>query len=103
MLPKWNPKSDKIDPKSIQKLVHKSIQKKPGKNMPKVAKNGVLEVLCGQVGEEHVIAAHLDGEGKAFSSPSEPKRVPKEDNSLIFVGDFLDHTRIVLSEVFHRM
>ena len=47
--------------------------------MPKVSKNGALEAFSGQVGQEHVIAAHLDGEGKAYSAPSEPKRVPKED------------------------
>ena len=37
-----------------------------------------FEAFGGQVGQEHVIAAHLDGEGKAFSAPSEAKRVPKE-------------------------
>ena len=47
--------------------------------MPKAFQNDAFEALGGQVGQEHVIAAHLDGEGKAFSAPSEPKRVPKED------------------------
>ena len=32
-----------------------------------------------QVGHEHVIAAHLDGEGIAFDAPSEPIKVPKKD------------------------
>ena len=44
--------------------------------VPKASKNNAFEALGGQ---EHVIAAHLDGEGKAFSAPSEPQRVPKED------------------------
>ena len=44
--------------------------------VPKAFQNGAFEALGGQ---EHVIAAHLDGEGKACSAPSEPKRVPKED------------------------
>ena len=47
--------------------------------VPHVSKNDTFEALGGQVGQEHVIAAHLDGEGKACSAPSEPKRVPKED------------------------
>ena len=47
--------------------------------MPKASQNGAFEDFGGQVGQEHVIAAHLDGEGKAFSVPSEAKRVPKED------------------------
>jgi len=47
--------------------------------VPKASKNGAFETFGGQVGQEHVIAAHLDGEGKACSAPSEPKRVPKED------------------------
>ena len=47
--------------------------------VPKTFKNSAFEVFGGQVGQEHVIAAHLDGEGKAFSAPSEAKRVPKED------------------------
>ena len=47
--------------------------------VPKTSKNDTFEALGGQVGQEHVIAAHVDGEGKAFSAPSEPKRVPKED------------------------
>ena len=47
--------------------------------MPKTSQNDTFEALGGQVGQEHVMAAHLDGEGKAFSAPSEPKRVPKED------------------------
>ena len=47
--------------------------------VPKASQNDASEALGSQVGQEHVIAAHLDGEGKAFSAPSEPKRVPKED------------------------
>ena len=47
--------------------------------VPHVSKNDTFEALGDQVGQEHVIPAHLDGEGKAFSAPSEPKRVPKED------------------------
>ena len=47
--------------------------------VPKASQNGTFEDFGGQVGQEHVIAAHLDGEGKAFSAPSESKRVPKED------------------------
>ena len=47
--------------------------------MPKASKNDTFEAFGGQVGQEHVIAAHLDGEGKAFSAPSEAKRLPKED------------------------
>ena len=42
---------------------------------PRVAKafqNGAFEALGGQVGQEHVIATHSDGEGKALSAPSEP-------------------------------
>ena len=46
--------------------------------IPKASQNGAFEAFGGQVGQEHVIAAHLDGEGKAFSAPSEAKRVPKE-------------------------
>ena len=47
--------------------------------MPKATKHVAFEALGGQVGHEYVLPAHLDGEGKAFSAPSEPKRVPKED------------------------
>ena len=47
--------------------------------VPKASQNGTFEALGGQGGQEHVIAAHLDGEGKAFSAPSEAKTVPKED------------------------
>ena len=47
--------------------------------MPKASKNSAFEALGGQVGHEHVLAAHLDGEGTACSAPSEPKRVPEED------------------------
>ena len=47
--------------------------------MPKAPQNDTFEALGSQVGQEHVIAAHVDGEGKACSAPSEPKRVPKED------------------------
>ena len=45
----------------------------------KAYQNDTFEALGGQVGQEHVIEAPLDGEGKACSAPSEPKRVPKED------------------------
>ena len=45
----------------------------------KASQNDTFEALGGQVGQEHVIEAPLDGEGKACSAPSEPKRVPKED------------------------
>ena len=41
--------------------------------------NSAFETFGGQVGHEQVIAAHLDGEGKAFSVPSKAKRVPNED------------------------
>ena len=44
----------------------------------KASQNGAFEAFGGQVGQEHVIAAHLDGEGKAFGAPSKAKRVPKE-------------------------
>ena len=47
--------------------------------VPKASQNDTFEALGGQVGQEHVIEAPLDGEGKACSAPSEPKRVPKED------------------------
>ena len=47
--------------------------------VPKASQNGAFEALGGQVGQEHVFAAHLDGEGKAFSVPSKAKRVPNED------------------------
>ena len=47
--------------------------------MLKASQNGAFEAFGGQVGQEHVIAAHLDGEGTAFSAPSEAKRMSKED------------------------
>ena len=47
--------------------------------MSKAAKNNAFEAFGGQVGQEHVLAAHLDGEGTAFSTPRELKRVPEED------------------------
>ena len=48
--------------------------------VPKASQNGAFEDFGGQVGQEHVIAAHVDGEGTAFiNAPSEAKRVPKED------------------------
>ena len=46
--------------------------------VPKANQTGAFEALGGQ---EHVIAAPLDGEGKAFSAPSKAKRVPKKDQS----------------------
>ena len=54
--------------------------------VPKAAKNDGFEALGGQVGQEHVIAAHLDREGKAFSTPSEPKRYHKKTNLEDFVA-----------------
>ena len=56
--------------------------------VPKAYKNDTFEALGGQVGQENAIATHLDGEGKAFSAPSEPKRVPKKDKCLRHVGAF---------------
>ena len=47
--------------------------------VPKASQNDTFEALGGQVGQEHVIEAPLDGEGKACSAPNEAKRVPKED------------------------
>ena len=47
--------------------------------VPKASQNGAFETFGGQVGQEHVIADHLDGEGKAVSVPSKAKRVPNED------------------------
>ena len=52
-------------------LVPQEYQKRP--------KTMLFEALGGQVGHEHVLAAHLEGEGTACSAPSEPKRVPEED------------------------
>ena len=64
----------------------------------KASQNATFEAFGGQVGQEHVIAAHLDGEGTAFSAPSEAKRVPKEDQFLkTFWCLFLDHIRSALS------
>ena len=66
--------------------------------------NGAFEALGGQVGQEHVIAAHLDGEGKVFSAPSEPKRGQKKTKFEDFVATFLDHIWSALSEAFkHEM
>ena len=46
---------------------------------PKATKNTAFEALGGQVGHEHVLAAQLDGEGTAFSTPREPKKAPEEN------------------------
>ena len=46
--------------------------------MPGTLKKGAFEAIGGQVGHEHVIAAHLDGEGTGLAH-HEPRRVPKED------------------------
>ena len=67
---------------------------------PRTLHNGPFEAIGGQVGHERVIAAHLDGEGTAFSTPSEPKRVPKEGQfGRLFWRRFLGHIGDVLLEV----
>ena len=68
--------------------------------VPRTHKNGAFEHLRGQVGHERVIAAHLDGEGTAFSLPSDPKNVPKEEQFRRLVWRrFLDHIRALILEV----
>ena len=52
---------------------HKKINFAGAPRMPRTLKNRAFEAFGGKVGHEHVIAAHLDGEGTAFSGPSEPK------------------------------
>ena len=47
--------------------------------VPHVSKNDTFEALGGQVGQEHVIAAHLDGEGTTCSAPNEPQEDAREN------------------------
>ena len=56
--------------------------------VPKASQNDTFEALGGQVGQEHVIEAPLDGEGKACSAPSEPKRGQKKTSFEHFLETF---------------
>ena len=65
--------------------------------VPKASQNGAFEDFGGQVGQEHVIAAHLDGEGTAFSAPSvRPRGCQKktnfEDFLVFFFGSHSERT-----------